>query len=372
VAPTAPAYLPLQLPKSYRRFTRQEFQSNYVANGQTDPKRIDPTGTLLGILCTFNGTLTTGATAPTLTNGAPYELVKYVAVTVNSGVGRTIYIPAYALNVFERVREQDFLDAPSTPTAINTVNAWQFSFHVPVCVRDGDLYGDYSDYLGALYTGDQELTVQVQLVFNSEATIISNQGAAAAVLAGTFTFSSFKLDTPRPSDDINLLQSISWVHQFVEEKSGLAIAAAGSLNLDSLPTSDPRVYLRVIDLVKNNGAYTNGVYASIDANLQDFVDFEQTVAEQVWLERQRRRYIATPPPGTYVLDFAAGNRRDNWFPVQRATLFKVTPTISGVALVNAVMSRYSEIVVPSPIAKKWTALAVQSGNWNRWTTGKAA
>lgn len=350
------SYLPLQLPASYRKIYRVEGTVPYAANGQSNPLRIDPSGLLGGLLLTFSGTLTTGATAPTLGNNSPYGIVKYFTLSSSGGVGRSINIPGYALNVLERLREPDYQDGPVQPVVASATNVWTFDLYLSVCVRDGDIYGGWSDLLGAIYTGDPQVTVNFSITWNSEATIITNQGAAAAVLAGSFTVTSSKWDTPTPDADMNLLQAISWTHQMIEEINQ-SITGSGPLGLPQLPTYEQRVYLRVMDLVLNNGAYTNGVYSSIDSNIQNFIDFEQSIPEQVWLARQRRRYINPPPAGTYCLDFAAGNSRNLWLPVQNVTLWKVTPTISGVALTAASADRISESMVPSPLARKWVQIA---------------
>lgn len=366
MAAAVPAYLPLALPGAYKRISREEGSVSYAANTTSNPLRIDQAGTLLTLLLRFSGTLTTGTTAPTLASGAPYTILKYVILTVGGGVGRVCAIPGYQLVVFERIREQDFTDGPSVPVVPSSTNTWTFDLTVPVCFRDGDLYGEWSDYTGAIFTGDPSLTVQFSVVWGSESTIISNQGSAAATLAGTLTVSSYKLDTPEPCDDPQLLAAISWSHMFIEEKAGIAITGAGKLNLDNLPTSEPKVYLRVLDTVINNAVFSNGIYASLDAQLQDMVDFEQTISEQEWIARQRRRYVTPLQAGSYCLDFSAGQRRDNWLNVENITLFKFTPVISGASLTNASMSRYSETLVPSPLARKWIAQAVAKGNWSKW------
>jgi hypothetical protein len=354
------SYLPLQLPASYRKIYRVEGTVPYAANGQSNPLRIDPSGLLGGLLLTFSGTLTTTSTAPTLTNGSPYSIVKYFTLSTSGGVGRSINIPGYALNVMERLREPDYADGPVTPTTASSTLNWSFDLYLSVCVRDGDIYGGWSDLLGAIYTGDPQVTCNFSVTWNSESTIISNQTSAAAVLAGSFTVTSSKWDTPTPDADMNLLQAISWTHQLIEEIVQ-PITGSGPLGLPQLPTYEQRVYLKICDLVLNNGAYTNGVYTSIDSSIQNFIDFEQSIPESVWLARQRRRYINVPPAGTYCLDFAAGNSRSLWLPVQNVTLWKVAPTISTVALTAASVDRISESMVPSPLARKWVQIAAQAG-----------
>jgi hypothetical protein len=354
------SYVPLTLPASYRPITRTEGAVAYAANVTSNPLRIDQSGLLTGLLLTFTGTLTTGVTVPLLTNAAPYSIIKYLTLMVSGGAGRSINVPGYALNMVERTREQDYSDSAVTPTTASFANVWTFDLHLPVCVRDGNLYGSWSDYLGAIFTGDPEVSVQLSVTWASEATIISNQGAALAVLAGNLSVTSFKLDVPTPDRDMNLLTAISWTHQLVDEQV-IAIGGAGALGtLPSLPVYEPRVYLRIWDLILNNGAYANGVVASYDAVIQDYIDFDQALSEQIFLARQRRRYVTPLPAGSYVMDFAAGNTRMFWLPVQHITLFKWTPTISGVGLVNASLERVSESVIPSPLARKWVAVAAAS------------
>jgi hypothetical protein len=361
---TALDYIPLQLPRSYKRITRVEGSIPYPAAGGalvSNPMRIDQSGCLLSLLLTFSGTVTVpaGGAAPVYNGFSPYGLIQYVTIQTSGGVGRQINIPGYALNVAERTRESDYADGPVVPSPAAGANAaMTWSLCVPICVRDGDLYGYWSDYLGAIYTGDPEVTLQLQVTWNTFAAIATNPGAGAnaTVLSGNLTVTSFKLDVPTPDQDPGLLASISWSRNLIEEQN-FGITAAGPFSPNPLPSAEPRVYLRIWDLVQNNGNPANGVLSLWDSTLQDYIDFMQSIPEQVLLEIQRRRYVNPLPAGTYCLDFSPGNTRQQWLAVQNVTLFKLTPTISNVALVNAAIDRISEYVVPSPLARKWVRAA---------------
>jgi hypothetical protein len=351
---TVPDYLPIALPKRYPRITHVEGAIAFAKNATSNPLRIDPSGLLLGLLVTFNGTLTTGATAPVPINGSPYSVVSRVTLTVGGGVSRTIDLAAYELNVVERVREQDYVDDPSTPTTASSSNSWKFAFFVPCCVRDGDLYSEWTDLLGAIWTGDPTITCTLTLTTVDENSLFNNQGAAAAALTGTFTITSFKLDTPTPDRDLDLLKAISWSHVVIEERTD-----AGANQMPYLmPTNEPRVYLRLWNLYGDtaapNFAYKNGVLTTWDLNLQDYIHFFDTVPEQVLLEQQIRRYIQALPVGSYVADFAAAMYRTQWMPVDRVTLFKNQPTIPAPGT-NAKLFVLQESLVPSPLARKWLA-----------------
>lgn len=364
--PGAPAYVPLVLPTAYRRYTREEGSIPFASGKSSNPLRIDQSGTLLSLMLSFTGTVAVlaGNPQPALHPEAPWSLMKRVTIS-GGGIGKNIAIPGAALRVFEQVRESDFV--PTAPNFVpaaggggGVTTAVSFDVVAPICVRDGDLVGEWSDYLGAIYTGDQNLQLRVQIDWATESDVFTNQSSALAVIAGAVTVTSFKLDTPAPSQDASLLAAISWSHQLIAEQENVSIGGAGSLAaLDDLPTAQPRAYLRVLDQLRNGSPVNvplNGLIATMNAELQDTVDFERDVLEQVWLARQQRRYQVPLPVGNYVLDFSAGNRRDNWLPVGSLTLFRWRPTITvpgGVTLANANYNRYSEVVVPSPLAATW-------------------
>jgi len=356
------AYIPLEIPKAYRRIIRQEGTIAFAKNTTSNPLRIDQSGLLLGLLLTFSGTATNGATAPILNTSNPYGLIKYVTLQTSGGVGRAINIPGYALNVVERTREADYVDGPANLNAVSSANVLSFSLHVPVCVRDGFLYGGYTDMLGAVFTGDPTLSVQVQLTFGDETSIFSTVNAAA--VAGTVTVSSIKLDTPTPDKDDNLLRAISWTHQLVQEQVIAQGNNAGNVNI-LLPAAEPRVYLRNWLLMSNTASgYTNGILNTLDATLQDYIDFFQSMSEYPVLEMQRRKYIAALPPGTYVMDFASSNDRSQWLPVEKITLFKLIPNLVTPGA-GCQIEVYSESVVPSPLARQWVASAAASRQGNK-------
>lgn len=362
----APAYVPLILPTAYKRYTRLEGSIPFNSGQTSNALRIDPSGTLLTLLCTFTGTISTPASgaAPVNDARAPWTLIKRVTIS-GGGPGKVVSIPGYALHVLEIIREADL----SLPAPVFTgpagggggaSSAVSFDFVIPICVRDGDLVGQWSDYLGCIWCGDQTMQLRMTVDWGSTTDVFTTN-AGASTISGTLNVTSMKLDTPSPSADASLLTAISWSHQLIAEAENNLIAAAGPLSaVPDLPTAQPRAYLRVFDLVRNGSPLVpaNGIYSTLDAELQDTVDFERNVDEQTWLARQARRYGEALPAGTYVLDFSAGNRRDNWLPVGALTLFRFRPTVAtGVTLTGTVMDRYSEVVVPSSLAAPWMQAA---------------
>jgi hypothetical protein len=324
----------------------------FAKNTTSNPLRIDPTGLLLSLLISFKGTNVTTATAPVANNSSPYALVSRVTLTVGGGVSRTIDLSAYELNLSERTREADYVDAPILGVTASVTNNAQFDQCVPVCVRDGDLYSQWSDITGAIFVGDPTITCVLTLTMADENAIFSNQGAAAAVIAGTFTVTSFKLDTPVPSVDASLLAAISWSHVLIEER-----ADVGSNQMPYLmPTNEPRVYLRLWNVYGDGAApafvFKNGVLTTWDLNLQDYIHFFDTLPEQVLLAQQLRRYNVALPVGSYVADFAAAMYRTQWMPVDKVTLFKNQPTVPSPGA-GAIMRVVQESLVPSPLARKW-------------------
>ena len=359
----APPYAPLALPRRYPLITHVEGSIAFLKNTTSTPLRVDPSGLLGGILLTFKGTNTTGVTAPTPTNASPYGIISRVSISTGGGVGKTIDVSAYELNLAERTREQDYVDDPVVGVVASTANTLTFALFIPICVRLGDLYSQWTDLLGSIFTGDPQVTLNVTLTFADEFAIFSNQTAAAAAVAGTITVTSFKYDVPNPDRDPMLLAAISWVHQIIEERSD----AGPAQNPYLMPTNEPRVYLRLWNVYseapaapQNAPTYKNGVVTLWDLNLQDYLHFFENVPEQAILEMQLRRYVVALPAGSYVADFGSSMYRTQWLPVERVSLFKNQPTFTapGAGAVNRVMQ---ESIVPSPLARKWIASGVAQG-----------
>lgn len=363
----APAYVPLKLPNAYKRFTRQELTFPYSPDSPGSPQRVDQSGLLLGILISVAGSVHVPAAggAPTPHPEAPYNLISALTLS-GGGPGSIITIPGYALMLMERARESSFVPsfsfAPAAGGGGGSVTPFEFDIHMSVAVRDGDLYGEWSDYAGAIYTGDPSLSLQLGVAW-SDPTTVFTANTAGVTIDAVATATTFKLDTPNPSADPGLLAAISWSHQLITEVGNFPFAASGPLGVPQLPTAQPRAYLRVLDIVRNNPDATfvrpqDGVLASILSTLQDTVDFERNISEQVWQARQDRRYADVLPVGTYISDFAAGNRRDNWLPVGNLSMFTIIPTISGApTLAGSYFQRFSEVVIPSAYAAKWLQAA---------------
>jgi len=363
VAVAAPPYAPLALPRRYPLITHVEGTITFTKNTTSNPLRVDPSGLLGGLLLTFKGTNTTTATAPVATNASPYGVISRVNLSTGGGVGKTIDISGYELNVAERTREADYVDDPSVPLTASTANVMTFALFVPVCIRLGDLYSQWTDLLGSIFTGDPQVTCNLTLTFADEFAIFSNQTAAVAVGAGTITVTSFKYDVPNPDRDPMLLAAISWIHQVIEERNDSGPAQNPYL----MPTNEPRVYLRIWNVYseqaaapQNAATYKNGVQTLWDMNLQDYLHFFENVPEQAILEMQLRRYTVALPAGTYVADFGSSMYRTQWLPVERVSLFKNQPTFTspGTGAINRVMQ---ESIVPSPLARKWIASGVAQG-----------
>jgi hypothetical protein len=363
MAAAAPPYAPLALPRRYPLITHIEGSIAFLKNTTSTPLRVDPSGLLGGLLLTFKGTNTTGATAPTPTNASPYGIFSRVTLSTGGGVGKTIDVSGYELNIAERIREADYVDDPVVGVATSTANTMTFALFIPVCVRLGDLYSQWTDLLGSIFTGDPQVTCNVTLTFADEFAIFSNQTAAAAAVAGTITVTSFKYDVPNPDRDPMLLGAISWAHQVIEER----LDSSANQNPYQLPTNEPRVYLRHFLLYSEQAAapqnaktYKNGVITVWDLNLQDYLHFFENVQEQPILEMQLRRYVVNLPAGSYCADFGASMYRTQWLPVERVSLFKSAPTITSPGT-GAAVAVCQESLVPSPLARKWITSGVAQG-----------
>ncbi len=349
-------YAPLSLPQRYPKLLHQEGTIALVKNSVANPLRIDQSGLLLGVLISFAGTVTNGVTPPVLGNQNPYGLVSRVQLSVGGGVGRLVDVSGYELNVAERTREQDYVDAPSLPNLASVANAWKFDLFVPVCNRDGDTYANFSDWVGSIFTGDPQVTCNLTLSFADETAMFSTINGA--VVAGTFTITSIKADVPQPSQDNTLWAAISWNHVLIEEYFDSTLSAAGNKTF-LMSTNEARVYLRFWILYADGGptvstgmSYKNGVLSTLDMNIVDYLHPVEQITEQAQLAIQLRRYATPLPVGTYVIDFSASQYRSQWMPVDRISLLKLVPNFSAPGA-SPTLRVMQESVVPSPLARKW-------------------
>lgn len=347
-------YAPLQLPKRYPKLFHQEGTVAYPVGGNasSNPLRIDQSGMLLGLLLTFNGSMVSSTATPVVSSKGAYGLIKRVQLSVGGGVGRLVDLTGYELNVVERTREQDYVDDASVATA--NAGAVKFALFVPVCVRDGDTYTEYTDLLGALYTGDAQVTCNLVVSWGSESDVYSTVNGA--VITGTLTVTSLKLDVPTPDRDPDLFAAISWNHIIIEENSDTGLGGAGNRAI-LINTNETRVYLRLWVLYHEGTptTYKNGILNTLDFSIQDYLHPVEQVAEQAHLEIQLRRYTTALPAGSYVIDFAASQYRVQWLPVDRITLAKITPNWNAPGA-SPIIEFLQESVVPSPLARKWAQL----------------
>lgn len=351
-------YAPLALPKRYPKLLHQEGTITYSSNTVSNPLRIDPSGLLLGVMLTGSFTLTQGTgAAPTASTEGIYGILKRVQLSVGGGVGRLVDLTGYELNVVERTREQDYTDDAVTTTTNGA--ACTFGVYIPVCVRDGDLYAEYTDLLGALYTGDPQVTCNLVITWGADSNVYSTLNTSS--LAGSVTVVSHKLDVPTPDKDPELFSAISWNHIVIEEINDTTLTAAGNKIL-LLSTNEPRVYLRLW-LLYGEGTTTpvwkNGILNTLDFSIQDYLHPVESLSEKQQLEMQLRRYANALPAGSYVVDFAASMYRNQWLPVDRITLAKLVPNFNSPGA-NAIVRLIQESVVPSPLARKWAQLAAAS------------
>jgi hypothetical protein len=354
--PAGVDYAPLSLPQRYPKLLHQEGTIAFAANTNSNPLRIDQSGGLLGLILSFKGNMNNSGAAPVLNNSSPYGVVSKVQLSVGGGVGRLIDVTGFELNVAERTREQDYLDAPSAPNVATTNNVWTFDLFVPVANRDGDSYGTFSDWIGMLYTGDPQVTCNLVLSFADINSIASTVNTG--VFSGTFTITSIKVDIPQPSQDPTLWAAISWNHVLIEEFFDTTLTAAGN-KVFLLSTNEARVYLRWWIFYgdtpaggSTNPVWKNGILNTLDYSIVDYLHPVEQISEQAQLAIQLRRYATALPAGSYVVDFSSSMYRSQWLPVDRISLLRLVPNFNAPGA-GAVLRVVQESVVPSPLARKW-------------------
>jgi hypothetical protein len=137
---------------------------------------IDKTGIVSKILIYWEGTIASGATAPTVKGAFPWNLIKRVQLTAN-GISNLVYCDGYDLRALERVRKGFFFDRQTLftlPTSSATVD-FRLLWEVPLSYDES--------LVGAVYAQTEDTDMELELTMDASANIWA---ANAPTIAGTF------------------------------------------------------------------------------------------------------------------------------------------------------------------------------------------
>ncbi len=359
------AYAPLVLPPAYRRYYSNEGTIGYKSANKL---QIDQDGLLLGLLVRFEGSLVTGATAPTFANASapyPYNGPGLLSVQV-AGPGTPVQLYGEDLDQYVRTLNPQYTDDTAqipTTFAASTTYPLSFGYYIPICVRDDEFLGPPADHLGAIYTGDGKVKVLVGIGTQDFATTWFGATAADATISGEWVVTGVKLAAPDPSDDASLLGAISWYHA-LEIDTDATIASVGQQTHKPV-INTPRAYLRIFDIFRNGGvtaagpasaAYTRGMMATLLAKAEGIITWWDTLDEDTVLAIMSQAYRKTPgaPGGIYILDLNRSGSRDQWLDVSQLTsLTLIESMVAGTTLTEARYVTFTEYVQPSPLAQRW-------------------
>jgi len=277
-----------------RQIIQQIAQGSYAPGQQNI--LIPRTNYLSRLWFNFNGTLdNSGTAAGTAGPGAPWSLIQQMRLNVNGNIF-PVSLGGYELYMVDRVMRPDYLDNSTFGVAAGN-NAVAFHLMVPVTVTDDNL-------TGIILAGNPSTTIYLEVTFRqaSDPLFATPPSGATLTLTGTWEVLSetFEVGPHEQHPDISTLHTLTQIQT--------DITGTGKTYVD-LPTQN-NVYLRIIHLVKNGGAYVDGLIDNAQLKLQDYVS-PYSYDEATMLNRQRYLYLTDLPAGTYVHDlFTSRTLRD--------------------------------------------------------------
>jgi hypothetical protein len=159
------------------------------SSGVTNPLSISQTDYLTSLDIMSNQTITTGGTAPIVAGYGAFGPLGNVAIKVNGN--RTPFsLPGFHTDLYNRVWAHDYISSLTTnPVATSATQAWKNHLRLPLTV-------DPLSELGAWYTGDLTLNLNVALTCAPASQIFSTPPSPAAGTCGPRSSTSPRLTRP--------------------------------------------------------------------------------------------------------------------------------------------------------------------------------
>lgn len=332
----------------------------YSAGGTVGlPGGIPKSGYLTRLDLNSLQTVTVGATAPVLAGYGAYGPLGMITVTV--GPDSPYALPGLYAKEFFKTYDSPYTDSlVAAPIPTSTTSSWVNNLHIPLTISP-------DTELGAWYTSDDELTMDLQLSGNAPSTVFSTVNAAT--LQGSWEVWAERFSAPAPDQPGGWLKQISYWHETKVIMRSIQLAN-GNTDI-TLPRN--RDYLS-IGLVFYTGssfdatfAPARGLFNWISLVVNDETSIYNQMNEQTLLDEMLLAYREVPNNGFYWLDFM--HQRENStrdvLPTdsQFASAFKLTINSNSS---NNRVDVITETVQANPFAQRWAAQA--AANQNRSST----
>ncbi len=307
----------------------------------------------------FTGTETIvlGGGTATATAQAPYSVINQIRLTLQGyrGLGNTVILAltGFQASVWARVENPNYTDNFVAPVAAGA-NAWNFNLLLPISVGETDfagmltLAGDRSaTFVLRIDWGNTDLTANgtsdIVTLAGGAANSATMSAAGVTIVSETFQFLRGEAERLGIREDI--------IHQLSARKDN--IIASGTLPID---LTVGVLYLRLVFLLRNNGAFANALFDLFEIVVEDSVRPYSLVEDQ-WRGQSRYRNLSDYPVGVYAVDRYWTRTWRDVYDASALTRLQSTfniltsITITAPADINTIR----EVAIPTPAAARKAA-----------------
>jgi hypothetical protein len=340
------------LPEAQRpqRFRRKEGNIAY-SSGNSPSIQVGQTDYLTQLdVISLQTLVTTASTVGSISGAGAFSPLGNVQVRVNGGRA-PFSLPGYHTDQFNRVWAHDYVgDLTSTAAVTSTTNNWVNHLRIPLTV-------DPVSELGAWFTGDTALNLNVSLTCNAVSVVYGTANGAS--IGGSWDVWAEKFSAPAPDLPGGWLNEISYYCQ--TELYGTFALSNGTTSI-SLETDQDFVRVMLIfytgTLNANSFAPADALYTALTLRVNDVANIYDSVSEAEMRFEYDQRYKQKNSPGTTVLDFMPSEppgRRDI-LPADADKVKRLQLQIASGSASNSV-DVITQTMVDSQFALRWAQSA---------------
>lgn len=333
----------------FRRGTRQHFDIvgdiTYASNRTGTPRRLNQVGFLNTLIIRVTGTMTLSAAGALAADG-PWNLVRRIRVTLNTGIG-LVTLSGFGAFLVGFLLKEEFApnvsgraEVFSAPVAVGA-NAWNFMLQIPIAANDGQNFE-----VGLINLQTEELVAQVEIDWAPELDAVT---LATGFVGRADVFAEW-YEVPDPTKvrypPLNIL------HRFEEQRS--VVAATGD---NRTPLLRQGTLLQLLHVLRLNGVRntTDLVALRLELNRSDRV-YRYELAPQLW--EQALRYGQDLPVGVFAwdwwhaqMDVSQGDGRDFVDTEAIAQIDSVVEVATGAVLGSNnnfvdTIRRFTQVLIP--------------------------
>lgn len=291
----------------------------------------------------------TGATAPVIANFGAYGPEGMVQVVI--GPDSPYALPGLFAKEFWKVYDSPYTDSRvNSPIVTSSTNNWRNDLHIPLTVTP-------DTELGAWYTSDDEMTMDLQVAGATAAVVFSTVNGAT--IQGSWFVWAERFSAPPPDLPGGWLKQISYWHEVKLLQRNVSLTT-GDNDIVIPRNRDYQTIGLVIYTGNDNDATfapALGLLNTVSLVVSDETFIYKQIDEQTLIEENLLAYWEVPNAGFYWLDFMRQKENSNRdvLPTDAAvaSAFKLTVNALSACKCDVI----GETVMPNPYAKRWASQA---------------